>query len=168
MLCSSPCGRELGCWHCQEGLHSDSAVTSRRWKSIFLATVGISRGHGAARQWPPPPAEQRRLFLYVYICIISGRRQRLLLIMLYLQPPTNTDVAFPAERQILSLLSTLCPGQRAIMWGSSNGRRGEQRGAWLTDLFQSSCSLGQGVRQLACAFFESSISRTAPCPLLCG
>lgn len=82
--------------------------------------------------------------------------------MLYLQPPTNTDVTFPAERQILSLLSTLCPGQRAIMWGSSNGRRGEQRGAWLTDLFQSSCSLGQGVRQLACAFFESSIPRTAP------
>lgn len=63
----------------------------------------------------PPPTEQRRLFLHKYICIISGRRQRLLLIMLYLQPPANTDVAFPAERQILALLSTLCPGQRAIM-----------------------------------------------------
>lgn len=38
------------------------------------------------------------------------------------------------------------------------GGWGEQRGAWLTELFQSSCSLGQRVRQRACAFSESSIS----------
>lgn len=38
------------------------------------------------------------------------------------------------------------------------GGWGEQRGAWLTELFQSSCSLGQRFRQRACAFLESSFS----------
>lgn len=53
---------------------------------------------------------------------ISGRRQRLPRIMLYFQPPTSIYVMFPSERQILALLSTLCPGQRAIAWDSSHRR----------------------------------------------
>lgn len=64
---------------------------------------------------PPPAGSGACSCTYIYIYIISGRSQRLLLIMLYLQPPTNTDVTFPSERQILSPLSTLCPGQRVIM-----------------------------------------------------
>lgn len=53
---------------------------------------------------------------------IYGRSQRLPRIMLYFQPPTSIYVMFPSERQILALLSTLCPGQRAIAWDSSHGR----------------------------------------------
>lgn len=64
-------------------------------------------------------------FLYMYVYIISGRCQGLLQIILYLQPPTHV-VSFWKTNTVSP--STLCPGQRVIMWGSSNGRlRGTKR-----------------------------------------
>lgn len=139
---SSACFHQLKIWPCAllfsmwqgTGLPAQQGGVAQPLRGHLKGTKIYFSGHSGDLQGPwsskamtPPPADSGACSC-TYVDIISGKSQRLLLIMLYLQPPTNTDATFPSERQILSLLSTLCSGQRVITWGSGNGRpRGTKR-----------------------------------------
>jgi len=98
----------------QGGLTQQLSGHLKGMKIYFSSYNGDLQGPWSSKVAISPPADSGACSC-TSICIISGRSQRLLLIMLYLQPPMNTDVTFPSERRILSFLSTLCTSQRVIM-----------------------------------------------------